>query len=222
MCLAYNSFLVSMKTAFLASYLRFLPASSPARVCLGPRGDSIGGSVTLCPYKQAPRECLHFKCPVFSHPEYLTASAGWAGRARGRERGQRRETRMRSATCPQLGTLPMRPRICHVPRPPATRCRPWQPLPPLATAAPHSPRSHPGTDQGGTGHPLSDPRGFPPTPGGPTAAPSGLTAARPSPQGLPVPCTAAPGSLSEHPARQLPSHDTHGHRVWRVEHRRPS
>lgn len=141
MCLAYNSFLVSMKTAFLASYLRFLPASSPARVCLGPRGDSIGGSVTLCPYKQAPRECLHFKCPVFSHPEYLTASAGWAGRARGRERGQRRETRMRSATCPQLGTLPMRRGICHVPRPPATRRRPWRP-PPLATAAPHSPRSH--------------------------------------------------------------------------------
>lgn len=124
-----------MKTAFLASYLRFLPASSPARVCLGPRGDSIGGSVTLCPYKQAPRECLHFKCPVFSHPEYLTASAGWAGRARGRERGQRRETRMRSATCPQLGTRPMRRGICHAPGPqqhaaaPGDRCPPWRPLP---------------------------------------------------------------------------------------------
>lgn len=42
---------------------------------------------------------------------------------------------MRSATCPQLGTRPMRRRICHAPGPqqhaaaPGDRCPPWRPLP---------------------------------------------------------------------------------------------
>lgn len=144
-------------------------------------------------------------------------------------KGPGKRTRPEAGNQDALGHLPSAGHAPHeaghLPRPPAPSNTP----PPLATAAPPGDRCpslpafpHPGADQGGTGHPLSDPRGFPPTPGGPTAAPSGLTAARPSPQGLPVPCTAAPGSLSEHPARQLPSHDTHGHRVWRVEHRRPS
>lgn len=43
---------------------------SLARECLGPRGDSIGGPVTLSLYNRVPRECPHFRCPVFSHPEY--------------------------------------------------------------------------------------------------------------------------------------------------------
>lgn len=62
----------------------------------------------------------------------------------------------------------------HLPRPPAPSNTP----PPLATAAAPGDRCpslpafpHPGADQDGTGHPLSDPRGFPPTPGGPTGRP---------------------------------------------------
>lgn len=81
-------------------------------------------------------------------------------------KGPGKRTRPEAGNQDALGHLPSAGHApheaTHLPRPPA----PSNTLPPLATAAPHSPRSHPGTDQDGTGHPLSDPRGFPPTPGG--------------------------------------------------------